>query len=218
MLQLGRVFDRAGEFDLIHSHADYYTLPFTRYVRTPTVVTLHGRLDLPDIEPLFREYSDVNLVSISDAQREPLPFVTWVATVYNGLDLADYTFGTGQGGYLAFLGRISPEKGLDIAIRVAQQVGMPLKIAAKVDTVDQGYYCTKIAPLLVDDSVQFIGEVDQAGKNEFLGKACALLSASVGRPLASPEAAEPQHDCLRRQDETPSGVPQTYAIVARPDD
>ena len=95
---------------------------------------------------------------------------------------------------------------------------MPLKIAAKVDTVDQGYYCTKIAPLLVDDSVQFIGEVDQAGKNEFLGKACALLSASVGRPLASPEAAEPQHDCLPRQDETPSGVPQTYAIVARPDD
>ncbi|TAK30001.1 MAG: glycosyltransferase family 4 protein [Chloroflexota bacterium] len=175
MLQLGRVFDHADEFDVIHSHLDYFTFPFTRLVRTPTLVTPHGRLDLFDIAPIFREYTEVNLVSVSNNQRNPLPFANWLGTVYHGIDLGDYRFGAGDGNYLAFLGRISPEKGVDLAIRVAQHVGMPLKIAAKVDAADKAYYDSVIAPLLETDNVEFVGEVDQAAKSEFLRNAYALL-------------------------------------------
>ncbi|TAK33591.1 MAG: glycosyltransferase family 4 protein [Chloroflexota bacterium] len=175
LLHVARAFSSADEFDIMHSHVDYFTLPFVRQVRTPTLMTLHGRLDLPDIVPTFREYADVHLVSISNAQRRPFPFANWVATAYNGIDLTDHTFGTGRGGYLAFLGRISPEKGVDTAIRVAEEIGLPLRIAAKVDPMDREYYETEIVPMLKSEHVEYIGEVAQTDKSDFLGNAYALL-------------------------------------------
>src|SRR5262249_28796051 len=133
VVELAQVFERAGDFDIIHCHVDYLAFPFGRLVRTPTLHTMHGRLDLPYLMPVFRQFGDVPVVSISDAQRAPLRAldVAWAATVHHGLPLGMYPYSAGGGEYLAFLGRISPEKGVDLAIAAARRAGVPLKIAAK---------------------------------------------------------------------------------------
>jgi len=177
VLELAQVFERADEFDLIHCHVDYLAFPFGRLVRTPTVHTLHGRLDLPHFVPLFRHLRDVAVVSISDAQRAPLRSldVNWVGTVYHGVALESYPYAEEGGEYLAFLGRISPEKRPDLAIAVAKRLAIPLKIAAKVDPKDRAYFESEIRPMLDDPLIEFIGEIDEAAKAEFLGGAMALL-------------------------------------------
>jgi glycosyltransferase involved in cell wall biosynthesis len=175
ILMLGQVYQRAHEFDVIHCHTNYLGLPLVPFVSTPTVLTLHGRLDVPELGPLFRAYPQVALVSISDAQRQPLSGVTWAATVYHGLPLDLYSFHPRPGGSLLFLGRISPEKRPDAAIRIACQAGVPLRIAAKVDKVDQAYFDTTIRPLLDHPLVEFLGEVDERQKRRLLGEALALL-------------------------------------------
>lgn len=173
---LGRVYQHAGEFDVIHCHTDYLGLPLSRFVETPTVVTLHGRLDIPDIWPLYRDYSDVPLVSISDAQRSPMPWANWIATVHHGLPTDLYEFRSGTpGSYLLFLGRISPEKRPDSAIRIAWRSGVPLRIAAKVDAVDREYFDKVVRPLLDGEGVEFLGEVGDAEKRDLLGGALGLL-------------------------------------------
>jgi glycosyltransferase involved in cell wall biosynthesis len=139
------------------------------------VTTLHGRLDLPDLVPLYREYRDMPVVSISNAQRQPLPAANWQATVYHGLPADLYRFRERPGRYLAFLGRISPEKRVDRAIEIATRIGMPLKIAAKVDSVDREYFDDRIAPLLRGPNVEYVGEIGEGEKDDLLGNACALL-------------------------------------------
>jgi glycosyltransferase involved in cell wall biosynthesis len=144
-------------------------------VRTPAVTTLHGRLDITQLFEVYRYYSEAPVVSISDAQREPLPELNWVGTVYHGLPPDQLRFYSGQGKYLAFLGRIAPEKRPDLAIEVARRARIPLKIAAKVDLVDRDYFETKIRPLLETGDVEFLGEISEREKSEFLGNAMALL-------------------------------------------
>jgi glycosyltransferase involved in cell wall biosynthesis len=175
ILMLEQVAKRGGDFDVLHFHLDYMHFPISRRRPTPHVTTLHGRLDIPDLIPLYREFDDVPLVSISDSQREPLPDASWVATVYHGLPSDLYRFKPEAGSYLAFLGRISPEKGVDRAIELAQRAGMPLKIAAKVDNADKEYFDRVIEPLLGHSLVEFVGEIGDREKNEFLGNAYALL-------------------------------------------
>src|SRR3984957_19706823 len=135
---------RAHEFDVMHSHLDYFGYPLLRRVGVPAVTTLHGRLDLPELPALYGLYNDVPVVSISDSQRAPLPAAHYVATIAHGLPQDLLAKGPGKGGYLAFLGRISPEKAPDAAIRIAARAGMPLKIAAKIDKVDVEYFKTTI--------------------------------------------------------------------------
>jgi glycosyltransferase involved in cell wall biosynthesis len=175
ILILQRVFAAKDEFDIIHFHVDYLHFPLTRRERAVTVTTLHGRLDLPDLQPLYQEFNDMPVISISDSQRKPLPCADWKGTVYHGIPLNSYEFGNGRQGYLAFLGRIAPEKGLDEAIRISQLTGIPLKVAAKIDQVDEQYYANTIRPLLDNPLVEFIGEIGHADKGQFLGNAMALL-------------------------------------------
>jgi glycosyltransferase involved in cell wall biosynthesis len=172
---LEKVFRQAGEFDVIHFHVDYTHFPLSRRSPMPHVTTLHGRLDIPDLIPLYLEFPEMPLVSISNAQREPLPWVNWLATVYHGLPEGLYRFRKERGTYFAFLGRICPEKRVDRAIEIAKQAGMPLKIAAKVDLVDRDYFETAIRPLLRDPLVEYVGEIGEQEKGEFLGNAYALL-------------------------------------------
>jgi glycosyltransferase involved in cell wall biosynthesis len=173
---LEQVFRQASAFDLIHFHIDYLHFPLSVRQHIPKVTTLHGRLDLPDLVPLYQMFPSIPVVSISDAQRTPLPAVNWLGTVYHGLPEDLYTFRETPGTYLAFLGRISPEKGVEQAIAIAQQVGMPLKIAAKVDRKDRDYFQEVVQPLLHNNSlVQYIGEVGGDNKDTFLGEAYALL-------------------------------------------
>ncbi len=172
---LGRVYDQAARFDLIHCHTDYLGLPLARYVDTPTLVTLHGRLDLPEVISVFGDYPEAPLVSISDAQRAPMGAVNWAGTVYHGLPPHLYSFEPEAGNYLLFLGRIAPEKRPDAAIRVAIQAGVPLRIAAKVDRVDREYFETTIRPLLGHPLIEFVGEVDDHAKRALLGHALAVL-------------------------------------------
>jgi glycosyltransferase involved in cell wall biosynthesis len=174
-MQLETVARRAHEFDVIHSHLDYFGYPLLRRLATPSVTTLHGRLDLPELSPLYKLYDDIPVVSISNSQRVPLPEANFVATVLHGLPQNLLSKGEGRGGYLAFLGRISPEKAPDAAIRIAARAGIPLKIAAKVDRVDQEYFKTTIEPLLRLADVEFIGEIREDQKQEFLGNAAALV-------------------------------------------
>ncbi|MDD5248373.1 MAG: glycosyltransferase family 4 protein [Rhodocyclaceae bacterium] len=175
LLMVEHVCQRAREFDVVHFHVDYLHFPISRAKRFRHVTTLHGRLDIRDIFPLHREFSEVPVVSISDAQREPLPWANWQATVYHGLPADLYPFRPEPGAYLAFLGRISPEKRVDRAIEVAKRLGLPLKIAAKVDPVDQDYFHVTVAPLLRDPLIEFIGEIGEGQKADFLGNAYALL-------------------------------------------
>jgi glycosyltransferase involved in cell wall biosynthesis len=175
IVMLEEVFSQKNNFDIVHFHIDYLHFPLSRRENVPNVTTLHGRLDLPDLQPLYRRFADMPVVSISDAQREPLPNANWQATVYHGLPQDQYKFHNEPGKYLAFLGRISPEKGVDRAIEIATQTGVPLKIAAKVDRADQEYYEKTIEPLLGNPLVEFIGEIGYPEKNEFLGNALALL-------------------------------------------
>jgi glycosyltransferase involved in cell wall biosynthesis len=175
VLMLSRLQDRLNDFEVVHFHIDHMQLPLMRGAGVPFLTTLHGRLDLPEIAPLFRAHPEAPFVSISDAQRRPLPFANWAGTVHHGLPPELLPFSSRDRGYLAFLGRISPEKGPDAAIRIARAAGLPLRIAAKVDNVDREYFETVVRPLLDQPGVEFIGEVDEAGKAEFLGGAAALL-------------------------------------------
>ena len=175
--ELGLVFGRAAEFDVIHCHVDHPAFPFTALTPTPVVHTIHGRLDLPFLMPLFRQFRAGPFVSISMAQRAPLAAlgVRWAATVYHGVPIDHYAFSPVDRGYLAFLGRLSPEKQPDIAIEIARRAGVPLKIAAKVDPIDREYFERTVAPLLDDPLVEFVGEIGDADKPAFLGGARALL-------------------------------------------
>ena len=175
VVQLEKVFRDASQFDVIHSHLDYLPFPLARRQRTPVVTTLHGRLDIPDLVPLYREFSEMPVVSISDAQRQPLPWLNWQGTVYHGLPENLYTYRENPGTYLAFLGRISPEKRVDAAIEIAKHAGMELKIAAKVDKVDREYFTEVIRPVLDHPLVEYVGEIGEGEKDEFLGNAYALL-------------------------------------------
>jgi glycosyltransferase involved in cell wall biosynthesis len=174
-VMLEEVMERAEEFDIIHFHVDYLHFPLTRIARLPHVTTLHGRLDLPDLVPLYQKFRDMPVVSISKGQRKPLRWANWVANVYHGLPANGLSFGEGSGKYLAFLGRICPEKRVDRAIELVVRTGMPLKIAAKVDPVDREYYQCKIKPLLAHPQVEYIGEIAEREKSEFLGKAYAHI-------------------------------------------
>ncbi len=167
--------DARERFDVIHSHLDYWSFPFARLVEVPTVATMHGRLDIEELHPIYARYRDVPLVSISDAQRVHLPSVNWIATIHHGLPRNLLTPRYEPGKYLAFLGRISPEKRPDIAIEVAKKSGIPLKIAAKVDVVDRDYFAQVIRPRLSPPDVEYIGEINEAEKSEFLGNALALM-------------------------------------------
>ncbi len=176
LLMIERVRSRAHEFDVLHFHVDNVHLPVFRPHARKCVTTLHGRLDLPDIAPLYREFREMPLVSISDAQRKPLPFAHWAGTVYHGLAEPVCPFNPGpRGNYLAFLGRMSPEKGVERAIEIARRSGRRLRIAAKIDPSEEDYYRSRVAPLLSDPLVDFIGEVGEAEKPGFLGNAAARL-------------------------------------------
>jgi len=171
-----RVFQAAARFDIIHFHTDYLHYPLSRRSRVPTLTTLHGRLDLPDLVPVYREFDDIPLVSISDAQRRPLPWVNWQGTVYHGLPPELHRFEDHpRGDYLLFLGRLSPEKRVDRAIDIAERLGVPLKIAAKVDRADRAYFDAEVRHRLQAPGIEFLGEVGGARKEELLGHARALL-------------------------------------------
>ncbi len=175
LVLLEEVFRRADDFDVVHFHVDYLCFPFTRRLPIPHVTTLHGRLDIPDLVPLHREYRGMPVASISDAQRAPLPWLNWRGTVHHGLPV-DLHHGIEEPeAYLAFLGRVSPEKGLDRAIEIARRAGLPLRVAAKVDRADLVYYEETIKPLLDQPNVDFVGEIGEKEKQRFLGNARGLL-------------------------------------------
>ncbi len=169
------VVRRQDEFDIIHFHIGYLHFPVTERLRTPHVSTQHGRLDLPDLMGLYSTFRSLPNTSISDDQRRAMPWLNWVSTVYHGLPEDAYTFHESPGDYFAFLGRISPEKRVDRAIEIAKNLGVPIKIAAKVDALDVDYFETTIYPLLDHPLVDFIGEIGEGEKSEFLGHAGALL-------------------------------------------
>jgi glycosyltransferase involved in cell wall biosynthesis len=175
MMMLERVYRRAGDFDFLHCHLDYYPFSLLSRQPTPFVTTLHGRLDLPEHQPVFDTFSAMPVVSISNAQRRPLPRANWVRTVHHGLPINLLTPKPVKPGYFAFLGRIAPEKGIDRAIRIAEHCGVPLKVAAKVDRTDQDYYDEQIAPMMKSGNVEYIGEINDGEKSEFLSGAIALL-------------------------------------------
>jgi glycosyltransferase involved in cell wall biosynthesis len=175
VIMLDEVIAAADSFDVIHFNIDYWHYPLVRWLRLPAITTLHGRLDIPDLVSLYARFSDTPLVSISDAQRAPVPWANWIATVHHGLPRDLYAFRERPGSYLAFLGRISPEKRPDRAIAIARSAGIPLKIAAKVDRVDQVYFDQCIRPLLGGSGVEFIGEIGEEQKGAFLGEALGVL-------------------------------------------
>jgi hypothetical protein len=173
---LDRVAARMDQFDVLHFHIDFFHYPLFRGMAHKTLTTLHGRQDLPELPDIYRAFPHMPLVSISDHQRLPVPPVNWMGTVYHGLPEKQLRLGDGQGGYLAFLGRICADKGLVEAIEISRQAGMKLKIAAKVDPVDQPYFDKVVAPLVAaSPHVEFIGEIHDGQKQEFLGNARALL-------------------------------------------
>ena len=185
MVMLDRVRQQADDFDLLHFHTDYLHFPLARGFAHKTLTTLHGRLDLPDLPIAMRTFSMMPLASISDAQRAPMPWANWHGTVLHGLPLDLHRCGDGGGGYLAFLGRISPEKGVSEAIAIARQTGMPLQIAAKIDPNvdgDRAYFEYVVRPALNDAAIEFVGEIGEADKGPFLGDAMALLF-----PISWPE-------------------------------
>jgi glycosyltransferase involved in cell wall biosynthesis len=163
------------EFDVVHFHIDYFHFSISRAHRIPHATTLHGRLDLADLPPLYRRYPDMPVVSISQAQRKPLPFANWIGNIYHGLPENSLKLGEGKGRYLAFLGRICPEKRVDRAIEIAVKSGLPLKIAAKVDKVDRDYFESEVKHLLKQPGIEFLGEINEDQKSDFLGNASALV-------------------------------------------
>jgi len=175
IVMLDRVLRAADRFDIIHFHVDFLHFPTFRHLAGKCLTTLHGRLDLPDFQPAFPVFPEMKLVSISDAQRKPIADASFVATIHHGLPEGLIEPGSGEGGYLAFIGRISPEKRPDRAIEIARRTGIKLKIAAKVDQADRTYFETTIKPLLDDPLIEFIGEIGDADKSAFLGGARALL-------------------------------------------
>ena len=176
IVMLDKVRKHRGEFDVIHFHTDYLHFPLCREWRMNHLTTLHGRLDLPDLGPLYREFSELPVVSISERQQEPLPYANWIGNVYHGLPPNLLRFHRGPGKYLAFIGRISPEKRPDRAIAIATAAGMKLRIAAKVDAADRKYFEGTIKPLLSQPNVEFIGEIGDDQKADFLGNAVACLA------------------------------------------
>jgi len=176
ILELEEVSRRARDFDVIHFHCGFFALPFARRLPVPNLFTVHGRLDLPELPALFREFPEIPMVSISDNQRQPLPAANWVANIPHGVP-GSRAEGPPPGpeAYLAFLGRICPEKRLDRAIEIAGRAGLPLKVAAKVDPADRDYYEATIRPLLRQPHVEFLGEIGDQEKRAFLGNALALL-------------------------------------------
>jgi len=175
LAMLAQVYEQAERFDVIHSHLDYLTLPFVRSTKIPTVLTVHGRIDQPAQSRIFQTYRDANYVSISDSQRSCQPNLNWVGTVHHGVDVRAFPYNPEPGDYLAFVGRISPEKGPERAIAIAKRAGIPLKIAAKVDPVDEHYHERAVAPLLDHPLVEFLGTVDEERKRELMAGARALL-------------------------------------------
>jgi glycosyltransferase involved in cell wall biosynthesis len=162
-------------FDIIHSHLDFLAFPLARRCLSPVLTTVHGHLNLPELQAVYSQFPDLPLVSVSEAQRLSYPTSNWVRTIYHGLPAELYSFHPGPGRYLAFLGRISPEKQPDSAIAVARRTGVPLRIAAKIDPVDQEYFDKVIRPALADPLVEFVGEITDTEKNAFLGEALAVL-------------------------------------------
>ena len=175
VLLLEEVFVRAHEFDVLHFHIDALHYPLSRRQQTPHLTTLHGRLDFPELYSLYRKFRQIPVASISDAQRLPLPWLNWRATVHHGMPKELFGFWPKPGAYLAFLGRISPEKRADWAIQIARRAGIPLRIAAKVDEVDRPYFEREIEPLLPGSGAEFVGEIGDSEKERFLGEAYALL-------------------------------------------
>jgi len=182
LVMLAEVRDQMDRFDILHFHTDLVHFPQFEDVAQRTVTTLHGRLDLKDLAPAYRRWSKFPLVSISDAQRVHLPFANWAGTVHHGLRPERFRFSPEPRGYLAFLGRMSPEKGPDQAIAIATRLGMPLRMAAKVGDVDEAYFRRHVAPLLDHPLIEFVGEIGEAEKSTFLGGAEALLF-----PISWPE-------------------------------
>lgn len=174
IVQLQEVIDRANEFDVIHFHTDYLHFPFSNGSHKATVTTLHGRLDLPDLQAIYNKFS-LPVVSISYNQRKPVPQANWAGNVYHGLPTNLFHKGEGNDEYLAFIGRISPEKGPDKAIAIAKKAGIKIKIAAKIDKADLDYFNNNIRPLFDDPLVEYIGEINERQKQEFLGNSIALL-------------------------------------------
>jgi glycosyltransferase involved in cell wall biosynthesis len=175
MLMIDKVRERAEEFDVLHFHIDLFHFPLFRSLAPRTLTTLHGRQDLGDLKPFYGRFGEMPLVSISNNQRKPLPHANFVATIHHGVPAGLHRPSYEQGSYVAFLGRISPEKRPDRAIRIARAAGIPLKIAAKVDKVDEDYFRNDILPLIDGPGVEFIGEIDEREKTKFLGEAAALL-------------------------------------------
>lgn len=175
VLMLDTVLRLRHDFDIIHYHVDYLHFPLSRWLDTPRVTTLHGRLDIPDLLPLYAAFQDEPVVSISDSQRAPLPMANWVGTVPHGLPRDLCEPGSGAGGYLAFLGRISPEKRVDYAVEIAGAARLPLKVAAKIDRADREYFERDVAHLFEYPHVQYIGEIGEGEKTHLLADAAALL-------------------------------------------
>jgi len=175
IIMLDEVYRNGSSFDIVHFHIDYLHFPVSARQQLPHLTTLHGRLDIPELARVYRHFNNIPLVSISNAQRKPIARANWRATIYHGLPENQYAFREDPGRYLAFIGRISPEKRVDRAIEVAKRTGIPLRIAAKVDPVDTAYYEQKIKPLLNHPLIEFLGEIGEGEKQEFLGGACALL-------------------------------------------
>ncbi len=175
LLMLSEVIADANEFDVIHFHTGYLQLPLLRLTKTPAVTTMHGRMDIPSLQRTLRAYRAERFVSISDHQRGPATWLGWERTIYHGLPHDYFELVEEPGSYLAFLGRISPEKRVDRAIEIAKRAGIPLRVAAKVDPYDQEYFEAEIRPLLDDPLVEYVGEISDAEKGAFLGNARALL-------------------------------------------
>jgi glycosyltransferase involved in cell wall biosynthesis len=176
LLMIERVRSRVHEFDVVHFHVEHVHLPLFRRYAHKCVTTLHGRLDLPDLVPLYREFHEMPLVSISNSQRRPLAGAHWVGTVYHGLPDAVCPYNPApRGQYLAFLGRISPEKGIEHAIEIAHRAGQRLRIAAKIDRTDDAYWHSRVKRLVSGPLIEFVGEVSEEDKPSFLGNASALL-------------------------------------------
>ncbi|HEU5348458.1 MAG TPA: glycosyltransferase family 4 protein [Ktedonobacterales bacterium] len=182
LAMLNQIYQQASQFDVIHSHLDYLTLPFAAASTTPTVITLHGRLDAPSEKEILRAYRDCNFVAISNSQRSQVPDLNWISTIHHAVDLRRFPRYDSAGSYLAFVGRIAAEKGPDRAIRIAKRVGIPLKIAAKVDPAEQKYFEDVIKPMLDDPLIEYLGPVDERRKCDLMGNALALLM-----PISWPE-------------------------------